>query len=175
MTLPIANPDLPVDIPIAPGTTWIDQAGNTWTSYGSLSLSDDSIQNTRQSLVSFLRGKHSQWQWSDFPPENLRTPAVAVNPSDPYIVPFTSMMGNPEDNEGMSVMFMIDLVMIVNRGQPSAGLLRLEFMFAEIQTSLQGYPQCQWSEFGEIGSTEIGGVDYLTGVLSLAIVSQLAE
>jgi len=169
------NPDLPVDIPISPGTTWTDQAGNTWTSYGSLVMGDDSVQNTRQNLILFLRNRHNLWQWYDYPPDNIHTPAVAINPSDPYIVPFTASMSDPDDNQGMSVMWLFDLVLIVNRSQPASGLIRLEFMFTEIQNSLQNYPQLQWTEFGEIGSTEIGGVEYLTGVLSLAIVSQLAD
>ncbi len=158
------NPDAPVDIPITPGTTWTDPEGNTWTSAGSLVISDTSIQNTRQNLITFLRARHPKWQWYSQPDDNIKTPAVLVNPSDPYILPYTQ--GGPN-----SVVWGIDLVLVSGRAKPEQSLLRLEYMFQEITINLRDYPSTHWLQLSDIGTVEIGSVEYLSAVLSLAVVS----
>ena len=151
-------------IPVSPGTTWTDETGRTWTSFGSLLMFDDSIQSVRQELVEFLRPLHPQFNFYDYPPDNLKTPAVAISPSDPYILPYDS--GGPN-----SIVWGFDLVLVVGRGKPQDGLQRLEFMFTEIQESLQDYPDSRWLQFSDIGTTEIASVEHLTGVLSIGIIS----
>ena len=162
------DPDTPIEIPVSPGTTWTDQVGNTWTSFGSLVVSDDSLQNTRQNLVAFLKAHHVRWQWYDYPPDNLVTPAVVVNPGDPYIEPYTA--GGPKN-----VIWGLDLVFVVKRAKPEQGLINLEFMFKEITQSLNegpnAFPSARWLTFGEVSTTEIAGVEHLTAVLSIAVVS----
>ena len=158
------DPDTPIQIPVSPGTTWTDIAGNTWTSAGSLVVSDDSIQTTRQAVVTFLKVHHPRWQWYDYPPDNLQTPAVVVNPGDPYIEPYTA--GGPEN-----VIWGLDFVLVVKRAKPDQGLLNLEFMFQEITISLKEYPSARWITFGEVATTEIAGVEHLTAVLTVAVIS----
>ena len=118
------NPDEPVDLPIPDGSTWMDETGRTWTSHGSLVMSDDSIQSVRQNLIAFLKQQHGKWQWSDYPTENTQTPFVTLVPSDPYIVPWTQGPG--------SMMWNFELVIGLNRAKPEQALRRLEFMFEEI-------------------------------------------
>ncbi len=164
--LPDPNPDEPVDLPISPGTTWTDVEGNTWTSYGSLLMSDDSIQSVRQNLIAFLKARHPKWRWYSYPPDVLKTPAVAVNPSDPYILPYTS--GGPD-----AVVWGIDLVIVAERAKPQQALRRLEYFFTEIQISLKDYPSVRWLQVSDVGTTEIGGVEHLTAVMSLAVIAKL--
>ncbi len=153
-------------IPITPGTTWTDETGRTWTSFGSLVLFDDSVQSVRQDLIAFLKARLGEFNWYDYPPDNLKTPAVVVNPSDPYILPYDA--GGPD-----SIVWGFDLVLVTGRSKPQESLQRLEFMFTEIQESLQNYPSSRWLQFSEIGTTEIASVEHLTGVLSIGIVSRL--
>ena len=154
-------------IPISPGTTWTDDVtGRTWTSFGSLILFDDSIQTVRQDLVAFLRGRLPEFNWYDYPPDNLHTPAVAISPSDPYILPYDA--GGPD-----SIVWGFDLVLVTGRGKVEQSLRRLEFMFTEIQLALQDYPDSRWVQFSDIVTTEIASVEHLTGVLSIGVISSL--
>ena len=151
---------------ITPGTTWTDETGRTWTSFGSLLLFDDSVQSVRQDLVLFLKGRLGEFNWYDYPPDNLKTPAVVVNPSDPYILPYAA--GGPD-----SIVWGFDLVLVTGRAKPESSLKRLEFMFTEIQEALQDFPGTRWLQFSEIGTTEIASVEHLTGVLSIGVISRL--
>jgi len=165
--MPDIDPDVPIlEIPISPGTTWTDNVGNIWTSFGSLVMQDDSVQSVRQRLVSFLRSHHPKWQFYENPPDILVTPAVVINPSDPYILPYTS--GGPT-----AVVWGLDLVLVTKRATPKEGLLRIEFMFTEIQESLRLYPSTRWLQLGEVGTVEMNGVEHLSAVMSLAVVSDM--
>ncbi|GAG48013.1 unnamed protein product [marine sediment metagenome] len=162
------NPDEPVDLPIAPGTTWTDVAGNTWTAYGNLVMSDDSIQSVRQNLTAFLQSRHTKWNWYNAPPDNLKVPAVVCSPSDPYVLPFT------QGSKG-SVVWGLDYVIVASRAKPDQALRRLEFFMAEIYQTLLEYPSAQFLQFSQVGTTEIGGVEHMTALLEVAVYSKLLK
>ena len=156
---------LPVDIPIPDGETWTDETGRTWAAHGSLILSDDNIQSVRQELFDLLRGLFPQWNWYDYPPETVKVPAFVLNPADPYIIPYSQ--GGP-----FNALWGFELVMVVGRGKPEDALRRLEFFYTEITQALNEAPSTSWLEFGEVGTTEIGGVEHLTGTLTVAVVAE---
>ncbi len=162
-----ANPDEPVSLPISPGTTWTDSEGNIWTSAGSLVMQDDSVQSVRQNITSFLRGIHNRWQWYNYPPDVLKTPAVVVNPSDPYIV--------TEGMDGRTVAWLLELVLVQNRGRTDQALRRIEYMYTEIFESLKDYPSTQVLSLSDIVTSEIGGVEHLTGVMLIKVIARLKK
>ena len=167
MTAPIA----PAFIPIPDDTSWTDEtAGGTWTAHGDgLRLDDDSIQSVRQDLIAFLEAAHPTWNWYDYPPDQVSTPAMVLNPDDPYIEPATSG-GGP----GVQI-WAFELVMVVGRGSPEDGLRRLEFFHEEITETLNGFPSARWTTFGQIGTTQVGGIEHLTGVLGIAVMQQKGQ
>jgi len=155
------NPDEPVDLPITPGTTWTDQVGNVWTAYGNLVMSDDSIQNVRQSIVAFLKARHGKWQWYDYPPDNLKTPAVVVVPGEPYIT--------PSGQNANLMAWILELRIVAGRAKPEDALRRIEFFYTEIFQSLLEYPSAQIEGLTDIGEVDIGGVSHLGGTIVVVV------
>lgn len=152
------------DFPIPDGTTWVDETGREWTAHGSLVLADTSIASVRQELVEFLQVRHPQWQWYNYPPPNVKVPAVAVSPDDPYILPYTQGKG--------AVVWGLELTLIQSASKTDQALRRLEFMVAEIYQSLLLYPTATFLQFADVGVTELGGVDHLTGTISVAVTAK---
>lgn len=157
---------LPQFLPIPDGDTWTDSTGRTWTAHGSLRLDDDSIQSVRQDLADYLAATFPLWNWYPNPPDNLKAPAGILNPSDPYIAPYTQ--GGPA-----STVWGFELVILTQRAKPDEALRRLEFMFTELTQALllyQGEELTRWTEFGDIGTTTYADRDYMTGTLSIIVV-----
>ena len=162
----------PRDIPIG-AQSWTDETGRTWNSFGSLVLSDDLIQSTRQRLVEYLRGIPftPSVQLYDFPPDNLKTPSIAVSPGDPYIVHWTQ--------GGMSeqgwYLWNLELTIVVGRAKVDESLARLEFLFAQLETALVGFPNTAVIGLSDVGTANIGGIDYLTGMVTVEVADVLSK
>ena len=166
MTLPPPIGDTPVAKVIPDGTTWTDESGHTWTAHGSLLLADDAIRTVRQTLIEYLEDEFPSWNWYANPPDNLKAPAGILNPSDPYIAPYTQ--GGPG-----STVWGFELVILTQRLMPDEALRRLEFAFTAISRSLllyDGAELTRWTEFGDIGTTTYADRDYMTGTLSIIVV-----
>ena len=158
----------PGNIPIGE-TMWTDETGRTWNSFGSLVLHDDLIQTTRQALVAFLKGVYLESiNVYDAPPDVLKAPALVVNPSDPYIVPYDQ--GGPN-----MALWGFEIVMVVSRAKVDESLTRLEFMFASLQEDLKGFPNTRWVSFGEVGTTDVSDVPMLTATVSVLVSAELMQ
>ena len=161
-------------VPVPPGidigeAMWTDSTGRTWNSFGSLVLHDDLIQSTRQRFAAFLRTVYLESiNVYEYPPDVLYAPCLVLNPGDPYIVPYVQA-GPGQALWSLEVMF------IVNRAKTDESLTRLEFMWADFQDVIQGFAQTRWLEFGEIATTTIGEVEYLTGTVSVGIVDSILQ
>jgi len=148
---------------------WTDETGRTWTSFGSLVVHDDLIQNTRQRFAQFLRGVYLESvNVYDYPPDTLYAPCVILNPSEPYIVPYDS--GGPSN-----VLWGLEATFLVNRGHVDEGLIRLEFMWADFQDVIKGFPNTRWLSFGDVGSTTVADVEYLSATVTIGIVDKVLQ
>ena len=161
-------------VPVPPGidigeSMWTDATGRTWNSFGSLVLHDDLIQSTRQRFAAFLRTVYlDSVNVYEYPPDVLYAPCLVLNPADPYIVPYTqSGPGN--------ALWSLEVMFIVSRTKTDESLTRLEFMWASFQEDIRAFAQTRWLEFGEIATTTIGEVEYLTGTVSVGIVDSIMQ
>ena len=95
----------------------------------------------------------------------IKTPCVIINPSNPYIVP-TSMGQNAR------VSTFLDIWLVTNRTSPKDALNHLEIMRRTASQAIKtGEPQGRWTQFGQLGQTSVGGVEYATGVMPCVFVS----
>ena len=158
----------PGNIPIGE-TSWTDETGRTWNSFGSLILHDDLIQSTRQRFANFLRTVYLESiNVYDYPPDVLYAPCIVLNPTDPYIVPYDQ--GGPK-----FALWGLDAMLVVNRGKTDESLNRLEFMWSSLQEDIKGFPNARWISFGEISTTTISDIEYLTGTVTLGIVDEIMQ
>ena len=149
---------------------WTDETGRTWSSFGSLVLHDDLIQSTRQQFAAYLRDVYlDSINVYEYPPDVLYAPAIILNPSDPYIVPY--------DQAGpLHALWGLEAMFLVNRSKTDESLTRLEFMWATFQEDIKAFPlTTRWLSFGEISTTTVGEVEYLTGTVSIGIVDVIVQ
>ena len=93
--------------------------------------------------------------------EILATPAVVINPADPYMVP-VSFGGRP------AVQVMFDVHLITNRSDPISALAHLESLRLLVtDASKKMIPAGFWSAFGQWESTEVAGAVYASAVVSV--------
>ena len=118
----------------------------------------------RSDLVDFLKAAHPEFSWFDYPPDNMTAPAVLVNPASPYVIPNTQAQG---------IVTGIDLVMLVKRTMPAYGLDELDQMNADIWATMLTFPNGRVLEFGDVGTVTESGVEYLSGTLQVAVISEL--
>ena len=149
---------------------WTDSTGRTWNSFGSLVLHDDLIQSTRQQFATYLRDVYlDSINVYEYPPDVLYAPAIILNPSDPYIVPYDQ--GGPHH-----ALWGLEAMFLVNRSKTDESLTRLEFMWATFQEDIKGFQlTTRWLSFGEISTTTVGEVEYLTGTVSIGIVDVIVQ
>ena len=146
--------------------TWTDAQGNTWNSYGNLILDDTLIQTTRQQLAEYLRGVYlGRVNVYDYPPDLVSAPALVISIGDPYAEPY--------DAGGLQVIWNFDVVLITQRGKVDESLARLEFMAMNLQQDLIGFPSARFVQFGEVGTTTIGEVEYLSGTMTVLVVNKI--
>ncbi len=95
----------------------------------------------------------------------IKTPAVVVNPGDPYQVPTT--MGVDQ-----SIQTFLGVWLITNRISPTDALTHLEEM-RQIGTKaiMENAPAGRWTSFGRLGSTTVSGEQYATGIIEAVFVS----
>ena len=158
----------PGNIPIGE-SAWTDETGRTWNSFGSLVLHDSLIQTTRQAFASYLRSVYLESiNVYEYPPDTLYAPCLVLNPSDPYIVPFDQ--GGPQNALwGLEVMF------VLNRTKTDESLTSMEFMWSSFTEDIKGFPNTRWISFGEISTTTIGEIEYLTGTVTIGIVDEIMQ
>ena len=150
-------------------SAWTDETGRTWNSFGNLVLSDELIQNARQKLAAYLRGVYlDSVNVYEYPPDVLYAAALVINPSDPYVVPYDQ--GGP----GFGL-WGFEIVLVTQRAKTDEGLVRLEFMWAQFQELLKGHENSRWISFGEIGTTTIADIEYLTGTVTIGVVDRIQE
>ncbi len=95
----------------------------------------------------------------------VKTPAVIINPSNPYIVP-TSM------GLDARISTFLDIWLVTNRSSPSDALNHLEEMRRTASQAIKSdIPQGRWTSLGSLGQTSVGGVEYATGVMPCVFVS----
>jgi ubiquitin C-terminal hydrolase len=95
----------------------------------------------------------------------LKTPAVVINPQNPYMIPTT--MG-----VDAKLQVFIDLWLVTNRTSPKDALRHLEEMRKTASDAIKTHdPRGRWSQFGQLGSTNVGGTPYATGVLQCVFVT----
>lgn len=89
----------------------------------------------------------------------VTVPCVVINPADPYLSP-ASFGQLPT----LEVMF--ELHLVTNRTDVSIALGVLEDLRLEVTTAIKKMtPAGFWSSFGELGSANVGGTLYGSGML----------
>lgn len=93
----------------------------------------------------------------------LAAPAVTINPADPYLVP-TSFGANAGET---MLAAGIELWLVVGKpGPPDLRLAELEALRKSVTDALYGWvPTGMWSEFGQFGVIDVGGVEHAAGRL----------
>lgn len=93
--------------------------------------------------------------------EVIATPAVVINPADPYMVP-TSF------GKRQAVQVMFDVHLITNRSDPISALAHLEELrLAVADAAKRMVPAGFWSAFGQWESTEVAGAVYASALVSI--------
>lgn len=96
----------------------------------------------------------------------LKTPCVIINPSSPYQVPTT--MG-----VDARIQTFLDIWIVTNRTSPKDALNHLEEMRRLASVGVKSFmPRGAWSQFGRLGSTLVGGVEYATGVMETVFIGE---
>ena len=96
----------------------------------------------------------------------LKTPAVVINPADPYQVPTT--MG-----ADARIQTFLNLYVVSNRTSPPDALNQLEDLRKQVATAVKTFnPRGRWVSFGSMGTTNVGGQPFATGVLQCIFVSE---
>lgn len=96
----------------------------------------------------------------------LKTPCVVINPSSPYQVPTT--MG-----ADARIQSFLDIWLVTNRTSPKDALNHLEEMRKLASLGVKSFlPRGAWSQFGQLGSTTVSGVDYATGVMQTVFIGE---
>ena len=94
----------------------------------------------------------------------IATPAVVINPADPYQVPST--LGRNRHIETF-----LHLVIVSNRSDPAAALAQLEDHRWLVSEALVSFvPRGQWLAFGQWQQTDIGGTQYAAATLDVMII-----
>lgn len=94
----------------------------------------------------------------------IKTPCVVLNPATPYVVP-TSMALDA------TVQHFVDLWLVTNRIDVGAALDHLDKMRRTVGQAVKtNAPAGRWSSFGQLGSTDVGGTMYATGVMQTVFV-----
>ena len=171
--IPADFADLVATVTADPVTTWTP---GTWVVLGDATLAywDGTAwqvgvapATVRQDLVTFIKTIiDPEWQVYDAPPDVLKLPALVVNPSDPYAVPFDQ--GGP-----LSVLWGFDLVFATSRVKVDESLARLEAVASSLWRDLSGSPNTRWVSFGDIGTTDVNDVPTLTATLTIGIVQTI--
>ena len=95
----------------------------------------------------------------------VKTPAIIVNPASPYQVPTT--MGLDQ-----KIQTFLEIWLVTNRHDPTLALDHLEEMRKTASAAIMGMaPAGRWASFGRLGSTQVSGEQYATGVLETVFVS----
>lgn len=95
----------------------------------------------------------------------VKTPAIVINPANPYIVPTT--MG-----EDARVQTFLNLWLVTNKTSPKDALRHLEEMRKTAAGGVKSHnPRGRWMNFGQLGTTTVGDTEYATGVLECLFVS----
>lgn len=100
----------------------------------------------------------------DHPADAVKAPAVIIAPGDPYLVPDT--LG------GLAgVKVVLDLHLVGKRARPQNTLTRLEELRKAVTDAFAAFVpgRVQWLSFGDLSTVDIGGVEYLTGVLQCGV------
>jgi hypothetical protein len=98
-----------------------------------------------------------------YPPDVFAVPAVVIDPVDQ--VPYTA--GGP-----LNVAWGLELKLVVSRTQPQYGLRSLYELRKQITDLFQDAPDStRWSEFGDIGTVQVGDADYLQGTLVTVVIA----
>lgn len=118
----------------------------------------------RDDLATYLRSVLPGVTVYEAGAELVQSPAVVINPSDPYIVPVTFGATPAETVVGVG----LELWLVVGRAGPeSARLDELEALRRQVTNALHSdfTPPGRWLGFGEFGTVDIGGIDHASGKL----------